>query len=351
MDEWSMHLRADLLPWLLEESNPSVRYYTLTDLLGLPEDDVQVAASHKQIMESGYVPALLEVMQREAYRNRYPYFYTDKYKGLVWSLLTLAEHGCELTAQVKAQCEYMFEHAQEPIDGGFSMHASARQGGGRMTEVIPCLTGNMAWALIKFGYQEDARLQKALDWLVRFSRFNDGEEQEGVPSPYDRYEMCWGKHTCLMATVKMLKAFAEIPAGMRSPEIQATMDRGIAFLLAHHIYKRSHARMKVSKPGWLHFGYPLMYQTDILEILDILTTLGIKDARMDEAIEVVVSKQDEEGRWRLENTYGSERLLIPIGEKGQQSKWLTLRALRVLKRYGASEGSNRVPDTALKYLR
>jgi len=54
-----------------------------------------------------------------------------------------------------------------------------------------------------------------------------------------------------------------------------------------------------------------MYQTDVLEILDILTELGIKERQ----------------------TYNSDRLLIPIGQKDEQSKWITLRAMKVLKRF------------------
>jgi len=79
-----------------------------------------------------------------------------------------------------------------------------------------------------------------------------------------------------------------------------------------------------------------MYQTDALEILDMLTALGIKDSRMDEALNLVISKQDAMGRWRLENSYASDRLLIPIGHQGEQSKWITLRAMRVLKRYATA---------------
>ncbi|MFO7612350.1 MAG: hypothetical protein R6W99_07705 [Clostridia bacterium] len=90
---------------------------------------------------------------------------------------------------------------------------------------------------------------------------------------------------------------------------------------------------KKSKPGWLIFGFPLMYQTDILEIVDILTKLGIKDSRMDDAMNIVVSKQDDMGRWKAENTYCSDRRIIPIGQKDIQSKWITLRAMRVLKKY------------------
>jgi hypothetical protein len=54
---------------------------------------------------------------------------------------------------------------------------------------------------------------------------------------------------------------------------------------------------------------------------------------MDEAVQVVLAKQNENGRWLIENTYASDRMLIPFGQAGEESKWLTLRALRVLKRY------------------
>ena len=138
-----------------------------------------------------------------------------------------------------------------------------------------------------------------------------------------------------MGVVKALKALGAIPEAMRTGEVDDTIRKAAEFLLMHHIHKRSHDLGRISKPGWLRFGFPLMYQTDALEILDILTGLGMKDGRMDEAVDIVVSKQDDTGRWRLENTYASDRLLIPMGQKGDQSKWLTLRALRVLKRYGS----------------
>lgn len=75
-----------------------------------------------------------------------------------------------------------------------------------------------------------------------------------------------------------------------------------------------------------------MYQTDALEILGVLTQLGYRDERMQEAIDLVVSKQDSTGRWTLANTFNG-RFQVDIEEKGQPSKWITLHALRVLKRY------------------
>lgn len=333
MSDWKSVLKADPTNWLLEEGNPSVRYFTLKGIMGRSEDDPEVQAAKQEIMEFGIVPGILQKQKEAAYLKAYPRFYTFKYKGLVWSLITLAELGAESTPQIKEQCEYLFENAQETQDGGFSMNTAKKTGGGRVSEVIPCLTGNMVWSLIRFGYLNDPRLQKGIEWIFRFMRFNDGTEDDPQVPPYNRYETCWGLHTCHMGAVKALKALSAVPNERRSREINATIKRAVEFLLIHHVYKRSHNLNKVSKPGWLKFGFPLMYQTDALEILDILTELGIKDSRMNEAIKLVISKQDDEGKWRLENNYSNDRLLIPMGQKGEQSKWITLRAMRVLKRY------------------
>ncbi len=78
-----------------------------------------------------------------------------------------------------------------------------------------------------------------------------------------------------------------------------------------------------------------MYQTDLLEILDLLTGLGIRDSRMEEAVRFMLSKQDGAGRWLMEETRTGGKLLLPTEAKGEPSKWLTLRAMRVLKRYCA----------------
>jgi len=75
-----------------------------------------------------------------------------------------------------------------------------------------------------------------------------------------------------------------------------------------------------------------MYQDDVLEILGILTRLGCKDERMQEAVDLVVTKQNAEGRWKLENTYNG-RFHTNIEMKGKPSKWITLNALSMLKRY------------------
>ena len=250
-------------------------------------------------------------------------------------MIVLAEMGAEANSQIMEQCAYLLNNSQETEDGGFAMNMAAKRGGGRITEVIPCLTGNTVWSMIRFGYLDDPRIRRAIHWITRFMRLNDGIEANPQSPPYDRYEICWGKHTCFMGVVKALKGLCAISQEKRTSEIIDTINKAVEFLLIHHIYKRSHDLSKTSKPGWLKFCFPSMYQTDVLEILDILTELGINDRRMDKAIDIVIAKQDDMGRWRTENTSNTDRLLIPLEQKGEQSKWITLRAIRVLKRYNA----------------
>ena len=88
----------------------------------------------------------------------------------------------------------------------------------------------------------------------------------------------------------------------------------------------------MSKPGWTRLGFPRMWQTDILEILWILTKLGVKDSRMQPAVDLLVSRQDDYGRWIMQDTF-NDRFEVRIESKGKPSKWLTLHAATVLKRF------------------
>ena len=83
--------------------------------------------------------------------------------------------------------------------------------------------------------------------------------------------------------------------------------------------------------SWFQFGYPIAYVTDVLQNLEALTFLGYaRDPRLEPALRLVLSKQDAMGRWKMEYTYNG-KTWVDIEEKGKPSKWVTLRALRVLK--------------------
>jgi len=333
MNDWKSVLKADPTDWLLERDNPSVRCFTLTDILELSERDPEVMKAKREIMKVGVVPRILSKQKNagnwEAPEN---FYIRSKYKGTVWQLIILAELGADgKNERVRKACEFILENSQDLVSGGFSC-LRTETGGGWHNGVLPCLTGNMVWSLIRFGYLEDPKVQRGIDWVVKYQRFDDGTSEAPEGWPYDKRERCWGRHTCHMGVVKALKALAEIPVKERSEEVKNTIEKGVEYMLHHRIYKRSRDLSRVSKPSWLQFGFPLMWQTDVLEILGILTKLGFKDKRMQEAVDLVISKQDDCGRWRLESTF-NDRFQVNVEQKGKPSKWISQNALKVLKRF------------------
>jgi hypothetical protein len=252
MSNWKLLLNADPTDWLLVEDNPSVRYLTLVDILGRPASDPDVLKARRDIMVKGIVPQILAKQEKEGYWVNPEKLYVSKYKGTVWQLIILAEHLADgEDERIRKACEFLLDRSQDRMSGGFSMHYSTKTSGGRHSEVIPCLTGNMVWSLIRLGYLRDRRVQRGIDWIVKYQRFDDCEDAAAKPNPprgwpYDNYEDCWGRHTCHMGVVKALKALSEIPPGKRSSEVQHTIEEGTEYPLEHHIHKRSHNLSQIS---------------------------------------------------------------------------------------------------------
>lgn len=296
-------LKRDSTDWLLEKDNPSVRYFTLIDILEMPENDLEVRETKKEIMETGTVPKILAKQKKGGYWETPENFYIKtKYRGTVWQLIILAELGADGNDErIRKVCEFILENSQDRQSGGFSYYGSGN-GGGDHDKVLPCLTDNMVWSLIRLGYLDDRMVRQGIDWIVRYQRSDDGMEEAPKGWPYDKRERCWGKHTCHMGVVKALKALAEVPMDKRSEGMKNKIEEATEYMLKHHIHKRSHDLNRISKPEWLRFGFPWMWNTDVLEILGILTRLDYRDERMQEAVDIIVSKQDERGRWVLENS-------------------------------------------------
>jgi hypothetical protein len=250
----------------------------------------------------------------------------------VWSFIILAEFNADgRNNQIKKTCEYILNISQDRESGGFSSRGNENDGGVH-NYINPCLTGNMLWALIRFGFLEDPRVQRGIDFILKYQRLDDGVERFPKGWPYEGRKRCWGKHTCHMGVVKNLKALAEIPPDNRSDRINDFVDKAAEYMLNHHIYKQSHNLDIVAKQEWTQFGFPLMWKIDALDVLDLLLKLGYKDDRMQDAIDLVISKQNENGRWILEKSFNT-RMNVKIEQLGKESKWITLFALRVLKRF------------------
>jgi hypothetical protein len=245
-------------------------------------------------------------------------------------MIILAELGADgKDERIQKASEFVLEMSQDRKSGGFA-YQGTKKGGGYHSGVIPCLTGNMIWSLIRFGYLDDPRVQQGINWIIEYTRYDDGVGGRLHGWPYEKREACWGKHTCHLTVVKALKALAEIPEKSRGPNIKSVIDQGVEYLLKHHLFKSSHNLDQVAKPKWVKLGFPWMWDTDVLEMLLILTRLGFKDHRMKEALDLILSKQNTSGRWILKNTYNG-RFQVDIEQKGKPSKWITLNALRILK--------------------
>lgn len=330
---WKSILRADPTAWLLENDNPSVRYLALTELEGKSVLSSEAQAARGDIMTTGIVPKILSGQNPGGYWERPEDFYIrTKYKGTVWQFIILSELMADPgDSRIKRTAEFILDWSQDRKSSGFAYKGSGKNGGFH-SGVIPCLTGNMTWSLLKLGYLDDPRAKKAIRWITSYQRFDDGTDNAPHGWPYDRFKQCWGRHTCTLGVVKGLKALSAVPPKKRTKDIEIFIQNAADFILKHHLFKRSRDLTLLAKPKWTKLGFPWMYDTDALEMLLILTNLGFKDERMQEALDLVISKQDTQGRWNLEATYNG-RFQTDIERKGKPSKWVTLNALRVIKKY------------------
>lgn len=337
----------EVLSWLLD-GDPAVQLATRTRLLGEAPDSAGCRELRARVMTEGTVPSILAAQAPEGHWGGPGRFYTAKYSGTVWNLIILAELGADGSDdRIRRAVEAILTDSQHPASGGFATTSSKRDGGGLPSMVIPCLTGNLVFALARLGYAADPRVLRAIDWITTYQRFDDAEGAAPMGWPYDHLEMCWGTHTCSMGIVKALKGLAELGDGY-SAEVDRTLSDGAEWLLKHHVHRRSHNLARDSKPGWRRLGFPRMYQTDVLEILLLLTRLGYIDARMGAALAVLEGKRDPTGRWKLEDSF-NPRFTEPIEVLGEPSRWITLGALEVLARQDAlvgTEGSPRDPGAS-----
>ena len=348
MINWQKLLNGSPINWLLEETNPSVRYFTLRDILEKSENDPQVTAAQKAIPTSKIVAKIMSKQHAEGYWQDPTRPYQPKFKSSFWQIMILSQLGMDKKdEQVRKACEFIFKFQLD--EGGFYAGSSIqqllaeyerRQKKGRELQMPPdewarqayyqqqmsCLTGNMSAALIRIGYKNDPRLQNALEWLVKI-QMKDG----GWQCPY------WpahakDKHSCFMGTICALEAFSEIPKQDQPREIRKTVEEGAEFMLMHRLFKADHHNYRVIKEAWLKLGFPWFYNYNILRGLDLLTKLDYtKDERLADAVEVLMQKRRKDGTWVLE-TAPVGRMHTNIEAKGKPSKWITLIALRTLKR-------------------
>jgi hypothetical protein len=237
--------------------------------------------------------------------------------------------------RVRAGCEYVLSHA---IAGNGSLSMNGIPSG-----FIHCMSGNLGAALIELGWLEDKRLQVALEWQAQTiigegvadyeSRdTNKRYYKSGTSGPLFACAVNVGL-PCAWGAVKATLALSKIPSSLCTERMQAAIQQGTAFLLSHDPAVADYPFGMGNRPSssWFKFGYPIGYITDVLQNLEVLAALGqAQNPRLANALELVISKQDNQGRWLLEYSYNG-KTWVDIEKKKQPSKWVTLRALRVLK--------------------
>ena len=297
-------------------------------LLKLDEKHAEVQETKQAIMNSEPVTSILTAQNPEGYWVHEEDMYLPKYKATTHQLLIMAEHGATRTPQIEKGIEQVYRFQRN--SGHFLTKLPKSQRGYESTVKDGCcFDGNVLYYLNHFGYLDDPHTQKLLDFIYDYyDDQNAGWKCRAYPiNPDGVFPV-----NCYMGAMKILKAFSMIPEEKRSPQMKMIINQETEKILENriHWYLRNPDGTRKEKAGWKRFGYPLFYQSDILEIMTMLTRLGVKDDRVSEAVELIRDNQQKDGRWLMKDTFNG-KMWVDIEEKNKPSKWVTLRALYVLE--------------------
>lgn len=326
---------SQVVSWLLEPDDPGVRYLALRDLLDYPADHPDLVAACKAAHTQGPIAEILKNMHASGYWSEPGPGYLPKYWSTVWSLIMLSQLGASVLEdeRVAKACQYVLDQALT-AQGQFT--ASGASSG-----TADCLQGNLCWALVTLGC-EDYRLATAYEWMAR------SVTGEGIAPINDRKAdlryyagkcgplFCCGannKQSCGWGAVKVMLAFAQWPEQRRTALEQRAIQQGVEFLLNGDPAKAGYPNGWAEKPSqnWWKFGFPVFYVADMLQNVAALVKLGCaNDPRLVPALTIIREKRDAQGRWLLEYDYAG-KTWGDFGQKKQPNKWVTLRAMSVLK--------------------
>ncbi len=337
---WLDLLKGDPLSWLLEADNAGVRYLAMRDLLETPAGSaelaaVRLAAARQEAHAAGPIAVILAEMNAAGYWVEPGPGYNPKYRSTVWSLINLAQVGAAAAEDRRLQraCEYLLEQALTE-SGQFSTT-------GAPSGTVDCLQGNLCAALLDLGVT-DPRLDLAFEWMAR-SVTGEGvapleDKQERVRYYAGKCGLLFAcgannKLPCAWGGAKVLAAFGKLPAERRTPLVQQAIRQGVDFFLRIDPATADYPNGWSTKPSqnWWKFGFPVFYVTDLLQVVEALARLGYgRDPRLANTVQLILDKQDQNGRWALEYDY-TGKTWVDYGAKKQPNKWVTFRALQALK--------------------
>ena len=319
-----------VLDWLLD-ADPAIRWQVLRDLVDAPP--AVVAAERARVATEGWGARLLVLQGEDGQWEGGALFParrgesaghdpSDQNEGQPWtataySLVLLRDLGVDsccdqvrrAVALVRDHCRW--EHAGQPFFSG---------------EVEPCINGLTITLGAYFDQNVDSVVARLLGDQLEDGGWNCWTEYGSVRSSF-------------ATTIRVLEGLlAHERATGGSAESIAARRRGEAYLLERKLFRRK-STGEVVNPAWLQFSFPTRWHYDVLRALEHFREAGDPpDQRVDEAIQLLRSKQQPDGTWLLENTHpGKVHFMLDDGD-GRASRWNTLRALRVLRWYEQSAG-------------
>jgi hypothetical protein len=295
---------VDAIDWLLD-SDPAIRWQAMRDLTDASPEAVG--------MERARVPREgigAEILARQGSDGSWHRAGAPVWLPTLYTLLLLRATGVDPadpavdSAMARLQAGFRWDEAfgRKPFFDG---------------EVEPCINGG-ALAL-------GAYFRRPIESLARRfvgEQLDDGGWNCDAPK---------SARSSFHTTICVLEGLLEYERAVGSaPEIAAARRRGEEYLLERGLFRRR-STGEVANPEFLELAFPPRYHYDVLRALDHLRSAGAKpDARTDDALRLVETRRQADGRWLLDRAY-EEALAFPFDESvGQPSRWNTLRALRVL---------------------
>ncbi|MHB1867866.1 MAG: prenyltransferase/squalene oxidase repeat-containing protein [Nitrososphaerales archaeon] len=309
------------LEWLLEKDQPSIRYLALKQLMGKKEKDPEVVSTRNEITKRGWAQEILAKQEPGGWWVDKESLYLPKYLSTNWMLLILSDLGLtKREDRVEKACNLWIRKFAKN-DGGFAMESSKK---GHV-----CTAGNMARALVNFGYDDHQKVESAFEWLAKNSADLGGWSCFGSGRNLDSWEP--------------LSAFAVYPKEKWTRSMKNAVEKGAEFFLEREL----HIQGDNYNP-WYRFHYPVHYYYDLLVGLDFMTALGYgKDRRMGHAIDILKKRRNNDGTWNLDAVhpdveggmgewYAKHPKQAPtpfaLEAVGEPSKMITLKAMQVLER-------------------
>lgn len=306
----------DALNWLLD-SDPAIRWQTIRDLTDA--SPAVIAVERARVPREGLGARILAHQEPDGSWRRA--------NGPVWlptlfTLLLLRATGIDRDdPAVQSSVTRLERNLRWSNQPNWELR-SAKMGGNSFFEgeVEPCINGGVLALGAYFGHPT----QSLAGRLIGEQLHDGGWNCEAPKSTRSSF------HTTICVLEGLLEYERAVGA---APEIPAARRRGEEYLLERALFRRR-SNGEVASPEFLQLAFPPRYHYDILRALDYFRATGAKpDVRMDEAVHIVESRRQADGRWLLDRAY-DEALALPFGESvGEPSRWNTLRALRVLRWY------------------